>query len=148
MERKRTAVMSSCPHDFAMCGRQVPWIAALTTYFSYAILFVFGTLRDCILYLNVYPTSSTSLPVSVWLMSGYLANLKMIFSRSVCILSSDASTPERKGYGKLLNDFQDFYTRRLYNRIQVRERERVRSGREGARAAEHRGEIVPARFTG
>ena len=23
-----------------------------------------------------------------------------------------------QGYGKLLNDFQDFYTRRLYNRIQ------------------------------
>ena len=32
-----------------MCARQVPWIAALTTYFSYAILFVFGTLREPIL---------------------------------------------------------------------------------------------------
>jgi hypothetical protein len=65
----------------------VPWIAALTTYFSYALLIVFGTLRDCAQHIN--------------------------------FLSKPAvSSPERKGYGKLLNDFQDFYTRRLYNRIQ------------------------------
>ena len=65
----------------------VPWIAALTTYFSYAILMVFGTLRDMVLNLNL--TSVGKKPTS-----------------------------ERKGYGTLLNDFQDFYTRRLYNRIQ------------------------------
>ena len=29
---------------------------------SYAILFVFGTLRDCILYLNVWPAAGASSP--------------------------------------------------------------------------------------
>ena len=50
---------------------------------------VFGTVRDCVLHLNY-----------------------LLFAHKC------KSTSERKGYGTLLNDFQDFYTRRLYNRIQ------------------------------
>mmetsp|Transcript_64386 Transcript_64386/g.151603 ORF Transcript_64386/g.151603 Transcript_64386/m.151603 type:complete len:663 (+) Transcript_64386:318-2306(+) len=65
----------------------VPWIAALTTYFSYAILISVGTLRDML---------DSLLTILGW--------------------AKFAHTPE--GYGKLLNDFQDFYTRRLYSRIQ------------------------------
>ena len=65
----------------------VPWIAALTTYFGYAILMIFGTVRDVLLNLNFLTAAS-------------------------------GSSPEKKGYGRLMNDFQDFYTRRLYNRIQ------------------------------
>jgi len=67
----------------------VPWIAALTTYFSYAMLMIFGTLRD------ILDNSAQRL---------WYGN-------------AEASAPS-KGYGKLLNDFQDFYTRRLYYRIQ------------------------------
>ncbi|EKX33302.1 hypothetical protein GUITHDRAFT_98377 [Guillardia theta CCMP2712] len=66
----------------------VPWIAALTTYFSYAILMVFGTLRDAVF--NV-----------------------------MCVVDPGRyRSPTPKGFAKLMNDFQDFYTRRLYHRIQ------------------------------
>ncbi|KAJ1494808.1 pyridoxal phosphate-dependent transferase [Baffinella frigidus] len=68
----------------------VPWIAALTTYFSYAMLFLFGSLRDM------------------------LDNAAALVG-----LGFGGEEPaNEKGYGKLLNDFQDFYTRRLYYRIQ------------------------------
>lgn len=60
----------------------IPYFTALTTYFSYGLLFVFGHMRD--------------------------------FFRSFC--KSDQSTPE--GYAPLCRDFEDFYTRRLYHRIQ------------------------------
>eukprot|EP01018_Ginkgo_biloba_P017272 Gb_24136 [translate_table: standard] len=60
----------------------IPYFTALTTYFSYGLLFVFGHLRD----------------------------IFRIF------LKEDRSTP--KGYAPLCRDFEDFYTRRLYHRIQ------------------------------
>lgn len=60
----------------------IPYFTALTTYFSYGLLFVFGHARD--------------------------------FFRSFC--KSDQGTPE--GYAPLCRDFEDFYTRRLYHRIQ------------------------------
>lgn len=60
----------------------IPYFTALTTYFSYGLLFVFGHMRD--------------------------------FFRS--FFKSDQSTPE--GYAPLCRDFEDFYTRRLYHRIQ------------------------------
>eukprot|EP00249_Psilotum_nudum_P030394 c42984_g1_i1 orf=225-1682(+) len=60
----------------------IPYFAALTTYFSYGLLFVFGHLRD--------------------------------FFGS--IFRKDYSTPQ--GYAPLCRDFEDFYTRRLYYRIQ------------------------------
>ncbi|GLJ15959.1 hypothetical protein SUGI_0263890 [Cryptomeria japonica] len=60
----------------------IPYFTALTTYFSYGVLFVFGHMRD--------------------------------FFRSFC--KSDQGTPE--GYAPLCRDFEDFYTRRLYHRIQ------------------------------
>eukprot|EP00250_Pteridium_aquilinum_P004103 c14339_g1_i1 orf=205-1662(+) len=59
----------------------IPYFAALTTYFSYGLLFVFGHLRD-------------------------------FFRR----LFRKEDTP--KGYAPLCRDFEDFYTRRLYHRIQ------------------------------
>mmetsp|Transcript_42828 Transcript_42828/g.67134 ORF Transcript_42828/g.67134 Transcript_42828/m.67134 type:complete len:678 (-) Transcript_42828:871-2904(-) len=64
----------------------VPWIAAIITYFQYAMLFVFGGLRDA------------------------LHNLSMLWK-----VFQQSGT--ENGYAKLLNDFQDFYTRRLYGRI-------------------------------
>ncbi|KAL2634977.1 hypothetical protein R1flu_006456 [Riccia fluitans] len=60
----------------------IPYFAALTTYFSYGLLFVFGHLRD--------------------------------FFRG--FTRSDSTPPE--GYAPLCRDFEDFYTRRLYHRIQ------------------------------
>ncbi|CAM6116275.1 unnamed protein product [Calypogeia fissa] len=60
----------------------IPYFAALTTYFSYGLLFVFGHLRDVIRAFH----------------------------------KSDASPP--KGYAPLCRDFEDFYNRRLYHRIQ------------------------------
>lgn len=59
----------------------IPYLAALTTYVSYALLFVFGHFRD--------------------------------FLRGV---SKRNKPPE--GYAPLCRDFEDFYTRRLYHRIQ------------------------------
>lgn len=60
----------------------IPYFTALSTYSSYALLFVFGHLRD--------------------------------FFRSFS--KSDQGTP--KGYAPLCKDFEDFYIRRLYHRIQ------------------------------
>jgi len=66
----------------------VPWIAALTTYFGYAVLILFGYLRD-----------------------------SLEFAMSVLYPSSfPAKAPE--GYAPLFHDFQYFYTRRMYWRIQ------------------------------
>ncbi|KAG6543374.1 hypothetical protein Mapa_015288 [Marchantia paleacea] len=59
----------------------IPYFAALTTYFSYGLLFVFGHLRD--------------------FFRGFMKS---------------ESAPE--GYAPLCRDFEDFYTRRLYHRIQ------------------------------
>lgn len=59
----------------------IPYFAALATYFSYGLLFVFGHLRD-------------------------------FFRR----LFRTDDTPQ--GYAPLCRDFEDFYTRRLYHRIQ------------------------------
>lgn len=58
----------------------IPYFAALSTYFSYGLLFVFGHLRD-------------------------------FFRRFL----RDNTPP---GYAPLCRDFEDFYTRRLYHRIQ------------------------------
>jgi len=78
------------PEESDEAEHTVPWIAALTTYFSYAMLFLFGSLRDVI--------DSAATMVGLGL--------------------GGEEPPHEKGYGKLLNDFQDFYTRRLYYRIQ------------------------------
>mmetsp|Transcript_32986 Transcript_32986/g.68968 ORF Transcript_32986/g.68968 Transcript_32986/m.68968 type:complete len:517 (-) Transcript_32986:929-2479(-) len=66
----------------------VPWIAALTTYFGYAVLILFGHLRD-----SLQTLLCTVIP------SRYVSDC-----------------PE--GYAPLMSDFQHFYTRRLYCRIQ------------------------------
>lgn len=59
----------------------IPYFAALTTYFSYGLLFVFGHVRD--------------------FCRGYMKRNK--------------APP---GYAPLCRDFEDFYTRNLYHRIQ------------------------------
>eukprot|EP00271_Cylindrocystis_brebissonii_P018252 TRINITY_DN5091_c0_g1_i1.p1 TRINITY_DN5091_c0_g1~~TRINITY_DN5091_c0_g1_i1.p1 ORF type:complete len:500 (+),score=76.51 TRINITY_DN5091_c0_g1_i1:646-2145(+) len=61
----------------------IPYFAALSTYISYGLLFVFGHLRDFI--------------------RGFFKTNK-------------SDTPD--GYAPLCRDFEDFYTRRLYHRIQ------------------------------
>eukprot|EP00897_Mesotaenium_endlicherianum_P009888 jgi/Mesen1/8928/ME000548S08438 len=59
----------------------IPYFVALTTYFSYGLLFVFGHMRD--------------------------------FFRSFSKKSRSS-----EGYAPLCRDYEDFYTRRLYHRIQ------------------------------
>ncbi|GJD11575.1 Long chain base biosynthesis protein 2b [Galdieria sulphuraria] len=61
---------------------RIPYIVALTTYFSYAMVICFGYLKDFI---------------------GKLFRRKKF------------RVPQ--GYARLLSDFEDFYTRRLYSRI-------------------------------
>jgi len=68
----------------------IPFFVTLTVYFSYAVLILFGYLRDI---------GRKLLPES-WLP-------KRALSKEVA----------REGYGPLLEDFDDFYTRRLYRRI-------------------------------
>lgn len=63
-------------------GFEVPYHVALTTYFSYAILFIIGSIRD--------------------------------FYRTV----RRTGKKVQQGYAPLCKDFEDFYTRRLYHRIQ------------------------------
>ncbi|GBG71492.1 hypothetical protein CBR_g8908 [Chara braunii] len=60
---------------------EIPYFTALTTYFSYALLFVLGHIRDTFSYL-LFRSQTT------------------------------------KGYAPLCRDFEDFYTRRFYRRIQ------------------------------
>lgn len=64
---------------------ETPYVAAVTTYLGYAILIVFGHVRD-------------------WLV-GLLRMLRIL------------PRPARQDLPPLLNDFEDFYTRRLYDRI-------------------------------
>lgn len=66
-------------------GFEVPYYVALTTYLSYGVLFIIGSIRD-------------------------------IYRRSVGKLFSRKKLHE--GYAPLCKDFEDFYTRRLYHRIQ------------------------------
>jgi serine palmitoyltransferase len=67
----------------------VPWVAALTTYFGYALLFLFGYIRE---------------GARAWLPKAWLPR------------SFAARGPA--GYAPLADDYDDFYTRRLYHRIQ------------------------------
>ena len=68
---------------------EVPWVAALTTYFGYALLFLFGYIRE---------------GARAWLPKSWLPQ------------SFAARGPA--GYAPLADDYDDFYTRRLYHRIQ------------------------------
>lgn len=68
---------------------EVPWVAALTTYFGYALLFLFGYIRE---------------GARAWLPKSWLPR------------SFAARGPD--GYAPLADDYDDFYTRRLYHRIQ------------------------------
>ncbi|GJQ10047.1 hypothetical protein GpartN1_g1838.t1 [Galdieria partita] len=61
---------------------RIPYIVALTTYFSYAMVICFGYIKDFI---------------------------GKLFRRKKFLVP--------KGYARLLSDFEDFYTRRLYSRI-------------------------------
>ncbi len=70
---------------------ETPYIAAVTTYLGYAVLIVFGHLRDRL----------DSL-------------LRLLLAPYFAKLSSGTKRPELP---PLLNDFEDFYTRRLYDRI-------------------------------
>lgn len=66
----------------------LPYLAALTTYLGYAVLIVFGYLRDAF---------------------GKLFTTGTLAHRII---------GQRDGKAPLLSDFEDFYTRRLYLRIQ------------------------------
>ena len=68
---------------------EVPWVAALTTYFGYALLFLFGYIREF---------SRAWLP-KTWLPRSFAARGPV-------------------GYAPLADDYDAFYTRRLYHRIQ------------------------------
>lgn len=66
----------------------ITWFAAITTYFGYAVLVLFGHLRDFF---------------------GKVTGASRYFGRNVAPM---------KGFAPLLKDWENFYTRRLYHRIQ------------------------------
>jgi len=74
-------------HDENEPEPEVPWVAALTTYFGYALLFLFGYIRE---------------GARAWLPKAWLPR------------SFAARGPA--GYAPLADDYDDFYTRRLYVR--------------------------------
>lgn len=80
--------MSSQKPGQASAYSDLPYVAALTTYLGYAVLIVFGHLRDAF---------------------GKLFTMGTLAHRIV---------GQRDGRAPLLSDFEDFYTRRLYLRIQ------------------------------
>ena len=67
---------------------EITWFAAMTTYLGYAVLVAFGHLRDFF---------------------GKLTGTSRYFS---------GDRKPRAGYAPLLKDWENFYTRRLYHRIQ------------------------------
>lgn len=69
---------------------ETPYLAAVTTYLGYAVLICFGHLRDAL--------------------DGIAGLLSLRRWRRAARSARDALPP-------LLNDFEDFYTRRLYDRI-------------------------------
>lgn len=66
------------------------WFAALTTYLGFAVLILFGHLRD---------------------MLGKTTGQSRYFKKKTGAAAED-------GYAPLLQDFENFFTRRLYHRIQ------------------------------
>mmetsp|Transcript_8213 Transcript_8213/g.30300 ORF Transcript_8213/g.30300 Transcript_8213/m.30300 type:complete len:532 (-) Transcript_8213:89-1684(-) len=73
----------------------VPYITALTTYLSFLLLYFFGHLRDTSRILVIYVQKKLGL-------------------KTIRKVSDDV--PE--GYAPLCKDYEDFYTRRLYHRMQ------------------------------
>jgi serine palmitoyltransferase len=67
------------------------WFAALTTYLGFAVLILFGHVRDFL---------------------GKLSGRSRYFARSPAAAAASA------GFAPLLQDWESFYTRRLYHRIQ------------------------------
>jgi serine palmitoyltransferase len=89
----------------------IPYFIALATYFSYAMLFVFGHLRD--FFRGFFGTNK---PPKVW-----RARLPAALSIHLCSFDSRLlkhNHPRMQGLAPLCRDFEDFYTRRLYHRIQ------------------------------
>lgn len=90
----------------------VPYLSALGTYFGYAVLYVFGHLCD---FLDKYVYRRAQLVAVEMDMRPSSANKKTPES------AEDEAERERllreQKQAPLMDDFQDFYTRRLYKRI-------------------------------
>ena len=101
---------------------RLPYVTALTTLFSYGLLFAFGQLRD--FFRRILDARKPSnlkvrcrcLPVFA------LRLLAPDSSRSLPRLTPAASLMllSPQGYAPICLGLEDFYTRRLYLRIQVR----------------------------
>lgn len=93
-------------------GFEVPYYVALTTYLSYGVLFIIGSIRD------IYRRSVGKLFSRKKLHEVCPALFvdRSLYSLVCCDLSRFVHCYQ--GYAPLCKDFEDFYTRRLYHRIQ------------------------------
>lgn len=98
----------------------IPYVTALTTYFSYGLLFVFGQIRD--LFRKILDWfRSNNLQVSCFFYLYFV--MAFLVSASACVVNSShlivAFSMLKQGYAPICLGFEDFYKRRLYLRIQV-----------------------------
>lgn len=105
---------------------RLPYVTALTTLFSYGLLFAFGQLRDFfrrILDARKPSNLKVRCPRPCSCLTGPRAGsyapdssrslLRLAAGRALLLVSS-------QGYAPICLGLEDFYTRRLYLRIQVR----------------------------
>jgi hypothetical protein len=111
---------------------EIPWVSALTTYFGYAVLTLFGHMRDWGgRVTGSWGTSryfgdrgGASKKVSLRIprpFHSHILGIKtyhdvILFYRTLPTSFHHPQLPQ--GYAPLLNDWEFFYTRRLYHRIQ------------------------------
>jgi serine palmitoyltransferase len=94
---------------------RLPYVTALTTLFSYGLLFAFGQLRDLarkILDARKPSNLKVCAAPAVLLRPGTLRILSRSLRLTLLFIPS-------QGYAPICLGLEDFYTRRLYLRIQV-----------------------------
>lgn len=92
----------------------IPYLTALTTYFSYGLLFAFGQVRD---FFRKFIDWWSSNNLQVVISSNHHARsyiLLLIHSFIHCF-----GFGAKQGYAPICLGLEDFYVRRLYLRIQV-----------------------------
>lgn len=96
----------------------IPYLTALTTYFSYGLLFAFGQIRDFFRKFcdgwwspNNLQVKQTAAAAAAFVF--LIASLPFFFPVLLLIFLFD------QGYAPICLGLEDFYIRRLYLRIQV-----------------------------
>lgn len=93
----------------------IPYLTALTTYFSYGLLFAFGQFRD--FFRKIFDwCSSNNLQARAFSQFLNFSIFLYIYCFSICALF----VSHYQGYAPICLGLEDFYIRRLYLRIQVR----------------------------